>query len=66
MNALWTFSVHNRLAALFILLFRDPHLMEGAERAENGSTDPRAEASLSHCRRCGYFRLVVLSFPENI
>jgi hypothetical protein len=32
--------VDNRGTTLVIFLFRDPHLLEGGERGEDGSTDP--------------------------
>merc|ERR1711988_1706805 len=32
--------VHNRGSRLVILTLRNPHLLEGAQRGKNGSTDP--------------------------
>jgi len=32
--------VDNRGTTLVVFLFRDPHLLEGGERGEDGSTDP--------------------------
>lgn len=32
--------MNNRRTALVVLLLRDPHLLEGRERGENGTTDP--------------------------
>ena len=39
-STLEALAVHNRRAALVVLLLRDPHLLEGRERRENGTTDP--------------------------
>lgn len=33
-------AVNDRRTALVVLLLRDPHLLEGRERGENGTTDP--------------------------
>lgn len=33
-------AVHDRGTALVVLLLGDPHLLEGRERGENGTTDP--------------------------
>lgn len=32
--------MHDGRAGLVVLLFRDPHLLEGGERGEDGATDP--------------------------
>ena len=34
------FSVHNRWAGLIVFLLRDPHLLEGGQGSEDGSSDP--------------------------
>src|SRR4051812_10342866 len=33
-------AVHDRGTALVVLLLRDPHLLEGRQGGENGTTDP--------------------------
>lgn len=33
-------AVNNGGTALVVLLLRDPHLLEGGERGQNGTTDP--------------------------
>ena len=33
------------LAVLFVLLLRDPHLLERSKRGQNGSTDPGSKSS---------------------
>uniref|UniRef100_K9J6P6 Uncharacterized protein n=1 Tax=Ciona intestinalis TaxID=7719 RepID=K9J6P6_CIOIN len=35
-----TFSVDNRWAGFVVFLLGDPHLLEGGERSEDGSSDP--------------------------
>lgn len=34
------FSVHDRRAGFVVLLLRDPHLLEGGQRGQDGATDP--------------------------
>ena len=34
------FPVHNGWAGFVVLLFRDPHLLEGGQRGQDGTTDP--------------------------
>ena len=52
-------AVHNGGAALVVLPLGDPHLLEGAQGGQNGSTNPNAVLSLRgghdldlHCGRC--------------
>ncbi|KAH9494227.1 hypothetical protein DERF_014930 [Dermatophagoides farinae] len=35
-----TFSVDNGWAGFIVFLFRDPHLLEGGQRGQDGTTDP--------------------------
>jgi len=35
-----TFAVNNSRARFVVFLFRDPHLLEGGQRGQDGSTDP--------------------------
>ena len=35
-----TFTVDNSGTSLVVLLFRDPHFLEGGERSQDGATDP--------------------------
>ena len=44
---LGTFTLHLRLAALFVLLFRDPHLLKGSQRCQYRAADPRTEPTLA-------------------
>lgn len=39
-SALEALAVHDGRTALIVLLLRDPHLLEGREGRENGTTDP--------------------------
>ena len=39
-SCLEALAVHNRWAALIILLLGDPHLLEGGEGGKDGATDP--------------------------
>jgi len=39
-NSLEAFSVDDGWSRLVVLLFRDPHLLEGRQRSENRTTDP--------------------------
>merc|ERR1719164_285336 len=39
-------AVHDRGAALVVLLLGDPHLLEGGERREDGAADPHAVLAL--------------------
>ena len=40
LNNLEAFAVDNAGAGLIVLLLRDPHLLEGGQRGQDGSTDP--------------------------
>ncbi len=42
-----TLALYLRLAPFFVLLFRDPHLLKGAERCQDGATDPRTKPPLT-------------------
>ena len=44
-ECLGALSIDDKLATLVVLLFGNPHLMKGAERGENRTTDPRAKPS---------------------
>ena len=48
--------VDNRGTTLIVFLFRDPHLLEGGERGEDGSTDPNGVFTF---RRSNNFNLSV-------
>ena len=39
-------AVNDRWTALIVLLLGDPHLLEGGEGCENGTTDPDGVLSL--------------------
>ena len=41
--------VHDRRTALIVLLLGDPHLLEGREGGEDGSTDPHGVLALRWC-----------------
>lgn len=45
-NILETFTMYDSRTRLIIFLFRDPHLLEGGERCQNGTTDPNRVFSL--------------------
>lgn len=45
-SVLEALAVDNGRARLIILTFRDPHLLEGAERRQNGTTNPHTVLSL--------------------
>ena len=45
-HTLEALAVHNRRAALVVLLLRDPHLLEGRERSQDRTTDPDRVLSL--------------------
>jgi hypothetical protein len=47
-----TFSFNEVLAALLVLLLRDPHLLEVAQGGEDGTADPRAKTPLRRASRC--------------
>eukprot|EP00967_Tisochrysis_lutea_P111313 scaffold174890_cov34-Tisochrysis_lutea.AAC.1 len=42
-------AVNNRGTRLIVLLLRDPHLLEGGERGEDGATDPDGVLALRRC-----------------
>jgi hypothetical protein len=39
-NGLETFAVNDRWSGLVVLLFGDPHLLEGGQRGQDRTTDP--------------------------
>ena len=39
-RSLETFSVNNARSRFVVLLFGDPHLLEGGEGGQDGATDP--------------------------
>jgi len=58
-NNLKALAMDNRWARLVVLGLTDPHLLEGGERCENGTTDPDGVLSLRrgdnldlHCAGC--------------
>jgi len=40
LNNLEAFAVDNARAGFIVFLLRDPHLLEGGQRGQDGSTDP--------------------------
>mmetsp|Transcript_35139 Transcript_35139/g.92524 ORF Transcript_35139/g.92524 Transcript_35139/m.92524 type:complete len:292 (+) Transcript_35139:151-1026(+) len=56
--------VHNLRALLRILLLADPHLLEGAERGEDGAADPDRELALR--RRHGRDDLHLVALLEHL
>merc|ERR1719206_697356 len=46
---LGAFAVHDARTALIVLLLLDPHLLEGAERGQNGAANPHRVLTLGWC-----------------
>jgi len=42
-------SMDDRWTGLIVLLLRDPHLLEGRERGQDGATNPDGVLSLGRC-----------------
>ena len=61
-----TFTFHLRLAVLFVLLFRDPHLLKGSQRCQNRTADPRTEPTLVGIAGANNFYLLLRINNFNI
>ena len=48
-QVLETFPVHNRRTRFIVFLFGDPHLLEGGEGSQDGSSDPDGIFPLRRC-----------------
>lgn len=49
MLALETFAMHDGWSAFIVLLFRDPHGLEGRQRCQNRAADPYGIFTLGWC-----------------